>query len=79
MSKVPKSAQEKSSSQAWGLPFKGITLFTLTSMVMSSIIMEVIHMYVSIAIKLSKYHTRPATPALVTVNEHSIVLPCKLW
>ena len=23
--------------------------------------------------------SRPATPALVTVKEHSIVLPCKLW
>ena len=23
-------------------------------------------------------HSRPATPALVTVKEHSIVLPCKL-
>ena len=46
-----KSAQE-CPSQAWGLPFKGSSMFTLTSMVMLSIIIEVIHMYISIAIKL---------------------------
>ena len=49
--KVPKSAQE-CPSQAWGLPFKGSSMFTLTSMVMLSITIEVIHMYISIAIKL---------------------------
>ena len=49
--KVLKSAQE-CPSQAWGLPFKGSSMFTLTSMVMLSIIIEVIHMYISIAIKL---------------------------
>ena len=48
---VPKSAQE-CPSQAWALPFKGRSMFTLTSMVISSIIMEVIHMYISIAMKL---------------------------
>ena len=47
--KVPKS---ESPSQAWALPFKSRSLFTLTSMVISSIIMEVIHMYISIAMKL---------------------------
>ena len=36
---------------AWGLPFIGSDLFILTSMVMSSIIMEVIHMDVSIVIE----------------------------
>ena len=46
-----KSAQE-CPSQAWGLPFKGSSMFTLTSMVMLSITIEVIHMYISIAIKL---------------------------
>ena len=40
-----------------GLPVIGSDLFILTSMVMSSIIMEVIHMFVSKAIKLSKYLT----------------------
>ena len=40
-----------------GLPFIGSDLFILTSMVMSSIMMEVIHMYLSIAIKPSKYLT----------------------
>ena len=40
------------SSQAWVLPFKGSPMFTLTSMVMSSIIIEVTHIYISIAIKL---------------------------
>ena len=39
-------------SQAWGLPFKGSPMFTLTSMVMPSIIMQVIHIYISIAMKL---------------------------
>ena len=56
MSKVPKSAQE-CPSLAWVLPFIGSDLFILTSMVMPSIIMAVIHMYVSIAIKLSEYLT----------------------
>ena len=49
--KCPKSFQE-CPSQAWVLSFKGSPMFTLTSMVMSSIIIEVIHMYISIAIKL---------------------------
>ena len=40
-----------------GPAFIGSDLFILTSLVVSSIIMEVIHMYVSIAIKLSKYLT----------------------
>ena len=39
------------------LPFVGSDLLILTSMVMLGITMEVIHMYVSIAIKLSKYLT----------------------
>ena len=56
MSKIPKSAQE-CQSLAWVLPFIGSDLFILTSTVMPSIIMEVIHMYVSIVIKLSKYLT----------------------
>ena len=46
-----KSAQE-CPRQAWGLPFKGSSMFTLASMVMLSIIIEVIHMYISVAIKL---------------------------
>ena len=54
--KVSKSAQECQKggcpSQAWALPFKGRSMFTLTSMVISSIIMEDIHMYVSIVLKL---------------------------
>ena len=50
--KVPKVRERESPSQAWVLPFKGRSLFTLTSMVISSIIMEVIHMYVSLALKL---------------------------
>ena len=51
--KVPKCVQESESpGQAWALPFKGSSMFTLTSMVISSIIMEVIHMYISIAMKL---------------------------
>ena len=54
--KVPRNDQE-CPSLAWVLPFIGSDLFILTSMVMPSIIMEVIHMYVSIAIKLSKYLT----------------------
>ena len=49
--KSARSAQ-KCPSQAWVLPFKGKVLFTLTSMVMSSITIEVIHMYLSIAMKL---------------------------
>ena len=49
--RVSKSVQE-CPSQAWALPFKGSPMFTLTSMVISSIIMEVIHMYISIAMKL---------------------------
>ena len=53
---VSKCAQECQKggcpSQAWALPFKGRSMFTLTSMVISSIIMEVIHMYVSIVLKL---------------------------
>ena len=55
--KLSKSAQRvpkvsECPSQAWGLPFKGRSMFTLTSMVMLSIIIEVMHMYISIAIKL---------------------------
>ena len=56
MSKIPKSAQE-CPSLARVLPFIRSDLFILTSMVMPSITMEVIHMYISIAIKLSKYLT----------------------
>ena len=61
MSNIPKSVQkipkepktnQECQSLAWVLPFIENDLFTLTSMVMSSIIMEVIHMYVSIAMKL---------------------------
>ena len=52
--KVPKvrERERESPSQAWVLPFKGRSLFILTSMVISSIIMEVIHMYISLALKL---------------------------
>ena len=46
------SAQKKCPSHAWGLPFEGSPMFTLTSMVMLSIIIEVMHMYISMAIKL---------------------------
>ena len=53
---VPKK-EVKCPSLAWGLPFIGSDLFILTSMVMFSITMEVIHMYVSLAMKLSKYLT----------------------
>ena len=48
---MSKNAQE-CPSQAWVLPFKGSDLFALTSMVMSNISIEVIHMYVSVAMKL---------------------------
>ena len=67
VSKIPKSVQEfpnilkndqECRSLAWVLPFIGSDLFILTSLVMPSIIMEVIHMYVSRAMKLSKYLTR---------------------
>ena len=67
MSKIPKSVQEfpkvskndqECSSLAWVLPFIGSDLFILTSMVMASILMEVIYMYVSIGINLSKFLTR---------------------
>ena len=27
--------------------------------------------------ELTSIHSQPATPALVTLNEHPIVLPCK--
>ena len=50
---VPKRVQKL----GLGPAFITSDLFTLTSMVMSSIIMKVIHMYVSIAIKLSKHLT----------------------
>ena len=53
---MPKNDQE-CPSLAWVLPFIGSDLFILTTMVMPSITMEVIHMYVSVAIKLSKYLT----------------------
>ena len=52
VSKVREREPKGCPSQAWALPFKGRSLFTLTSMVISSIIMEVIHMYISLALKL---------------------------
>ena len=66
--KVPKNAQE-CPGLAWVSPFIGSDLFILTSMVMPSIIMEVIHMYVSIAIKLSKYLTGLFMHSVSRVNK----------
>ena len=60
--RVPKRVQEYP-SWAWGLPFIGSDLFILISMMMSSIIIEVMHMYVSIVIKLSKL-TGAKTPSI---------------
>ena len=54
---VSQKVKEEVPKLGLGLPFKGSDLFILTFMVMSSIIMEVMHMYVSIAVKLSKYLT----------------------
>ena len=73
--RVSKSAQE-CPSLAWVLPFIGSDLFILTSMVMPSITMEVIHMYVSIAMKLSKYltgHLCIVYQQLIKVNTNSFM------
>ena len=51
--KVNAKIQTKRWKKCLRVPFIGSDLFILTSMVMSSIIMEVIHMYVSIAMKLT--------------------------
>ena len=67
MLKMSKS-EKKCPNQALGLPLKGSDLLTLSSMVMSSTIMEVIHMYVSIAMKLSKYLTGLLYQELIKAN-----------